>query len=144
MTYSINPNLNNSVNTAADTLRENKVRLDDADNISWSISYIIDRLKQHLANVRYTLRNNKGETGEGRKYYDQACRMQNIGAFKPTPSFIIHLSDLTPKLIKEISELDNESRSFVLCQAVGRIFEDINSELYHNSISKVLKVRLED
>ena len=144
MTYSINPNLNSSVNTSADTLRENNLRLDDADSTPWSMSYIIDRLKQHLANVRYTLTNDKLGTVEGRKYYDQAYRMQNIGAFRPTPSFIIYLSDLTPKLIKQVSELDNESRGYVLCQAVGRIFEDLNSELYHNSISKMLKVRLED
>ena len=143
MTYNINPNLNSSVNTAANTLRKNNLRLDDADSMPWSISYIIDRLKQHLANVRYTLTNDKLETVEGRKYYDQAYIMQNIGALRPTPSFIIYLSDLTPKLIKQISELDNESRGYVLCQAVGRIFEDLNSELYHNSISKVLKVRLE-
>ena len=116
----------------------------DIGNNLWSVNYIIDRLKQHLASFRYILRNCEGERVEGRKYYDQAYQMQAIGAFKPTPSFIVHLSDLTPKLIKEISKLDNETRGYVLLQAVGRIFEDINSELYHNSISKVLKVRLED
>ena len=139
-----NTNLNSSVKKTDDALPEHKVGLYHIDSTLWSISYIIDQLKQHLANVRYTLTNDKLETVEGRKYYDQAYRMQNIGALRPTPSFIIHLSDLTPKLIKQISELDNESRGYVLCQAVGRIFEDLNSELYHNSISKVLKVRLED
>ena len=143
MSYSINPNLNSSVKKTDDALPENKVGLYHIDRTLWCTSYIIDQLKQHLANVRYTLTNDKLVNVEGRKYYDQARRMQNIGAFKPTPSFIIHLSDLTLKLIKEIRELDNESRGFVLCQAVGRIFEDLNSELYHNSISKVLKVRLE-
>jgi hypothetical protein len=93
--------------------------------------------------VRYALTKDKLETVEGRNYYDQAYRMQNIGAFRPTPSFIIHLSDLTPKLIKEISELDNQTRGYVLRQAVGRIFEDLNSKLYHDSISKVLVVKLE-
>jgi hypothetical protein len=28
-------------------------------------------------------------------------------------------------------------------QAVGRIFEDVNFEIYHNSVSRVLKVRLQ-
>lgn len=128
---------------AVDILPKNKSGLDHIDNTPWLTSYIIDRLKQHLANVRYTLRNNEGETVEGRKYYDQAYRMQNIGAFKPTPSFIIHLSDLTRKLFKEISELDNHTRGYVLRQAVGRIFEDLNPKLYHDSISKVLVVKLE-
>ena len=93
--------------------------------------------------MRQTLTNDKPGTVEGRKYYDQAYRMQNIGAFRPTLSFIIHLSDLTPKLIKEISELDNQTCSYVLRQAVGRIFEDLNPKLYHDSISKVLVVKLE-
>jgi hypothetical protein len=144
MTYSINSNLNSSVKKVDNILPQPKVGLSRIDSTQWLTSYIIDQLKQHLANVRYILRNSKDETVEGRKYYDQARRMQNIGAFRPTPSFIIHLSELTPKLIKEISQLDNATRGYVLRQAVGRIFEDINSELYHNSISKVLKVRLED
>ena len=69
--------------------------------------------------------------------------MQMIGALKPTPAFVISLSDLTPKLIKEINELDNQTRGYVLRQAVGRIFEDLDSKLYHDSISKVLVVKLE-
>jgi hypothetical protein len=128
---------------ADDALLKNKLGLYHIDNTLWSISYTIDQLKQQLANLRYILRNSKGETAESRKYYDQAYSMKIIGAFRPTPSFIIHLSDSTPKLIKEISDLDKETRDYVLRQAVGRIFEDINSELYHNSISKVLKVKLE-
>ena len=52
------------------------------------------------------------------------------------------VSDLLPELLKELSILDKKDRKFVLKQAVGRIFEDINSELYHNSISRVLEVRL--
>jgi hypothetical protein len=51
---------------------------------------------------------------------------------------------LTPKLKKEISELDNQTRGYVLRQAVGRIFEDLNPKLYHDSISKVLVVKLEE
>jgi hypothetical protein len=128
---------------AVDTLPKNKSGPDHIDNDRWYPSYIIDRLKQHLANVRYTMTNDKLGTIEVRKYYDQAHRMQNIGAFRPTPSFIIHLSYLTPKLIKEISELDNQTRGYVLRQAVGRIFEDLNPKLYHDSISKVLVVKLE-
>ena len=47
------------------------------------------------------------------------------------------------RLLKELHDLDRETLQYVLLQAVGRIFEDVNSKLYHNSISKVLKVRLE-
>ena len=143
MTYSINSNLNSSVKKVDDTLLEHKLGLYHIDDTLWSTNYIIDRLKEHLANTRYLLKNSKGDTIEGRKYYDQAHQMQAIGAFKPIPCFIVHLSDLTPKLIKEIGELDNETRGYVLRQAVGRIFEDLNPKLYHDSISKVLVVKLE-
>jgi hypothetical protein len=67
-----------------------------------------------------------------------------IGAFRPVPPFLVSVSDLYPELLKELSFLDKRDRSFVLRQAVGRIFEDINSELYHESISRVLEVKLVD
>jgi hypothetical protein len=49
---------------------------------------------------------------------------------------------LAPKIIRELYDLD--IRKYVLKEAVGRIFEDIDSELYHNSISRVLEVKLKD
>jgi hypothetical protein len=109
----------------------------------WTTEYMIDYLKQHLAKVKQPVSNNEGKTVEVRKYYNQAFHFQKIGAFKPAPSFIVYLSDLTPKIIKELSTLDSQTRDYVLRQAVGRIFEDVNSDLYHNSISRVLKVKLE-
>jgi hypothetical protein len=66
-----------------------------------------------------------------------------IGACKPVPKFIINLSDLTHELKKELADLDIATRNFVIKQSVGRIFEDINSRLYHNSISRVLEVKFE-
>jgi len=39
--------------------------------------------------------------------------------------------------------LDEKDKKFVLKQAVGRIFEDINFDLYHDSISANLEVILE-
>jgi hypothetical protein len=128
---------------ADNTLTEYPLKLSDIGIALWSVNYIIDRLKQQLATVRYILRNAEGESVEGRKYYNQAYQMQIAGALKPTPSFLVYLSDLTPKLVKELSNLDNETRGYVLRQAVGRIFEDLNPKLYHDSISRVLVVKLE-
>ena len=54
------------------------------------------------------------------------------------------MTDLEPSLITELGTLDNEDRNFVLKQAVGGIFEDINSRFYHVSISKLLEVELVD
>ena len=105
----------------------------------WTSAYLEDRLKQHLATIE-----TKDEAWyDNRKYYNRAHDLLKIGAFRPVPSFIVSLSDLSPRLVKELHSLDARDREFVLKQAVGRIFEDINPELYHNSISRVLRVKLQ-
>jgi hypothetical protein len=111
----------------------------------WSTNYTIDRLKQHLAKVTYYETTPDGRSVESRKYYNQVFRMLKIGAFNPPPCFIISLSDFDndPRLLEEFHQLDKETLGYILLQAVARMFEDVNSKLYHNSISKVLKVKLE-
>ena len=69
--------------------------------------------------------------------------MQWIGAAKPAPEFVVNLSDLTFELLQALRDLDIITRDFVLKQAVARIFEDVNSGLYNNSISRNLRVKLE-
>ena|SRR5438128_2342239 len=100
---------------------------------------LVDHLKQHLASIE------SEEEGkyDNRRYYNQAHNQLIIGAFKPVPYFIIYLSDLSPKLIRELHSLDCQDREFVLKQAVGRIFEDVNFGIYHNSVSRVLRVKLQ-
>ena len=80
------------------------------------------------------------------KYYHQAMHFFKIGAFdsKMIPRYLISMQDLNPSILRELAALDNEDRNFVLKQAVGHIFEDINSRLYHISISKLLEVELVD
>jgi hypothetical protein len=126
---------------------------DDVTNNSFvpvTSNHLVDWLKSHLAKV---VQINTGEVScreliqsqifGDRKYYNQAFDLLRIGAYKPVPYFIINLSDLTQELRSELSSLDKQTRQFVLKQAVGRIFEDINSDLFHNSISRVLKVKFE-
>jgi hypothetical protein len=111
----------------------------------WTKNYLVDRLKRHLATFDVSVRpSNDEKIYDHRKYYQQAHKSLLFGALKPVPPFVIYLSDLSPKIIKELYDLDRESRKYVLKQAVGRIFEDINSDLYHNSISRVLDVRFTD
>lgn len=102
----------------------------------------VDRLKQHLATIEGADLSDEYDT---RKYYNQAHGMLKIGAFKPAPPFIVFLADLkkNPDLIRELHSLDNTDRTFVLRQAVGRIFEDVNFKIYHTSVSRVLKVKLQ-
>src|SRR5438445_8224206 len=93
------------------------------DSCWWTRNYSIDRLKQELGTIVHQIRTSEGEIAESSKYYDQAYDLLKIGAFKPASYFIIYLSDLSPRLIKELYNLEIVNREFVLKQAVGRIFE---------------------
>jgi hypothetical protein len=83
-----------------------------------------------------------------RLYMRRAHHFLKIGAFSnnnSVPVFVVNLSDLTKRLIQELCQLvDERDRKLVLKQSVPRIFEDIDFELYHDSISKVLKVELRE
>jgi 16S rRNA G966 N2-methylase RsmD len=104
---------------------------------------LVDRLKQNLATITIHITGtDPRKIYDIRKYYNQAHNLLKIGAYTPVPRFPVSVSDICPELLKELSVLDKNDRRFVLKQAVGRIFEDINSKLYHNSISRVLEVRL--
>jgi hypothetical protein len=121
----------------------------DSDSIPWTESYLVNRLKQHLATVESSNKDYENNLQDhrvfdSRKYYNRAHHFLKIGVLNPVPNYVVNLSDLTPKLIKEIYELSNEKdQAFVLKQAIGRIFEDVSFELYHNSVSRVLKVELQ-
>jgi hypothetical protein len=79
-----------------------------------------------------------------RWYYYKAYHYLKLGLFlkKDAPPFKISLSHLSPEILYEVSQLNGKDRKFVLKQAVGRIFEDINFELYYHSISVNLEVIL--
>jgi hypothetical protein len=82
---------------------------------------------------------------EDRLYYYRAFHYLKLGVFKKedAPPFKIKVEHLAPDIIYELNDLDFEDRKFVLKQAVVRIFEDINFDLYHDSlISKSLEVEL--
>jgi len=82
---------------------------------------------------------------DDRWYYYKSYHYLKLGLFlkKDAPPFKISLSHLSPEILFELSQLDEKDRTFVLKQAVGRIFEDINFDLYHDSISANLEVILE-
>ena len=81
---------------------------------------------------------------DDRWYYYKAYHYQKLGLFlrKDAPPFKVSLSHLSPEILYELSELHYKDRTFVLKQGVSRIFEDINVDLYHNSISANLEVVL--
>lgn len=112
------------------------------DDERWTTECLVDELFLYLANFKEIIENIQGQTLEVNKYSQQANELiTRIPDAKPTPTFIIYLSDLTPKLIQELKHSSNEERRYVVMQAVGRIFENINLRLYHLSIAKKLKVQ---
>lgn len=81
---------------------------------------------------------------DDRWYYYKAYHYQKLGLFlrKEATPFKISLSHLSPEIIYALSELNDKDKVFVLKQAIARIFEDINFDLYHDSISANLEVIL--
>ena len=81
---------------------------------------------------------------DDRLYYYKAYHYQKIGLFnrEDVPTFKVKLGHLSHDLIYELAQLNDQYRKFVLKQAVSRIFEDINFDLYHDSISNRLEVEL--
>jgi hypothetical protein len=102
---------------------------------------LIDELFLQLAATKQTIKHNdKAVTIQ--KYYNQALALRPwIAAAYPTLKFVINSCDLIPRIIAEIKTLNDPK--YVLKEAVGRIFENINFRQYHLSISKVLEVVLE-
>ena len=102
---------------------------------------ITDELFLQLAQTKQTIKHNDRSITI-RKYYNQALVLRPwIAVAVPMPKFVINSYDLTPKIISEIKIL--EDPKYVLKEAVGRIFENIDFRQYHLSISKVLEVVLE-
>ena len=114
----------------------------DSHQIRYTISATIEKLKKVLASVKSTdlEENNIDE----REYYYQAYQFQKLGLYKQedVPLFKVKLSQLPEDIIYELSIFDSNTKRFVMKQAVSRIFEDINFDLYHDSISSKLEVIL--
>lgn len=116
-----------------------------AANEFWTIECLVDRLFLRLAEIKESI-NHKDKKIHIRKYYRQARELFKwIPIAKPSPAFIIYISDLTPELKAELEQLITppENLRYVLTQAVGRVFENLDFEYYHLSIARNLSVRFE-
>lgn len=96
-----------------------------------------------LATCTDWLINEYGEHIPGRPYYDQAIELiYQIPIYRPRPSFKVYLKHLSDKLKQQLQGYDKRSLVYILKQSVGRIFEDIDSSYYHNSVTALLEVEL--
>jgi hypothetical protein len=116
------------------------------DEELWTEEYLIDLLFLRLASIKETVCNDKGQTVHVRKYYRQARQLMKwIPITRPHPEFVINISDLTPRIIKELTQIETckKARNYIILQAVTRIFENLDFEYCHLSIFRNLRVRLE-
>jgi exonuclease V gamma subunit len=115
------------------------------DNEEWTTECVVDELFFSLVKKSECITNDKGRTIHIRKYYFRAREILKwIPISKPAPIFIINITDLPEKIIKELEQVkENETITYILTQAVGRIFENLDFKCYHMSIARKLSVRLE-
>jgi hypothetical protein len=128
-----------------ENLRNKAFHGSTVDDEFWTIECLVDKLFLRLAEVKENV-NNNGKEIHVRKYYRQARELFKwIPIAKPSPPFIICISDLTPRLKEELEHLITapESLGYVLNQAVGRIFENLDSERYHMITARKLLVGFE-
>jgi hypothetical protein len=118
-------------------------------DILWTTERLIDELFIDLSSTSCEIKK-LGNDGvyqiiHFKKYYRQALnKFYRIPLWTPAPSFIISISDLSEKVK---SELDNYYKAgcrnmfnYIVTEAVGRLFENIDRIYFHQSIMKNLKV----
>jgi hypothetical protein len=101
-----------------------------ADQREWTTNRAIQNLKYELA------------TFTDKDYEQAQYLIYRIPVHRPTPHFKVYISDLSERMKEELGSYNRKSLTFVLKQAIGRIFEDIHAEYYHDSVSSLLEVDL--
>ncbi len=109
----------------------------------WTTEKLIDELFLHLARVSEQV-SNDGQTIRVKKYYHRAWELsRRIPVWRPTPEFVVDIVDLSERLLKELQDVtSNEWCDYVLKQAVGRIFENLDFEFYHQSVARLLRIKM--
>lgn len=67
--------------------------------------------------------------------------MYKIPIYQPTPYFDVKKSDVTQDLHDELSMYDPDRQKFIMNQAIGKIFEILDSDYYFGSVAKCLRWR---
>lgn len=112
----------------------------------WTQNKFIDELVHELGTTGTQL-DNDGKITTARPYIDQVRElMYRIPLWQPAPPFIIHYSWLSEGMKKQYNDFKKFSTKHefeqVLLDSVGRLFENENSKYYHNSIKKLLRVKV--
>jgi hypothetical protein len=129
------------------TPHEDLVQTKQKSNEEWTTEYSVDQLFLNLVKVKELISSDNGKTILVHKYYRQARQLMYwIPVVRlPSNEFVICVSDLLPSIIKDIESIITTPTTlrYVLTQAVGRIFENLDFEYYHLSVARNLRVRIE-
>jgi hypothetical protein len=132
-----------SENTSPAALQEK----DEQEEDKWTTERIVDEVFLNLVRTTESITvEDGGRSIPVRKYYRQARELMKwIPIARPSPEFVINIGDLTSKVIKEIESIISYPKTlqYVITQAVGRIFENLDLECYQLSIARNLRVRFE-
>jgi hypothetical protein len=82
---------------------------------------------------------------DGNHYEEQARDLiYRIPVYKPTPSFDIKILDLNRQVKEELDARWDNGKiiDYILKEAVGRIFKNIDERYFLLSVKRLLKVRL--
>src|SRR6188472_1705710 len=92
-------------------------------NEEWTAECFVDELLLSLAGIRECITNVDGRIIHVRKYYRRARDILKwIPVSKPSPDFIINISDLPQRILQEFEKVtDSDTRAYIVTEAVGRI-----------------------
>jgi hypothetical protein len=144
-------NIDNLSNKQSLSLGHSKQQEREVDREVWSIECTIEELQLDLSRVVENITSPDNDDGQMKmltvyKYYQQAKDLAKwIPIARPVPEFIINAKDLSPGVIEELeSRLDDiPTLTYILKQAVGRIFENLSHAYFHLSVAGNLRVRIE-
>jgi hypothetical protein len=138
----------------------------EESRIPWSLAAIVDELTISMfdtktvfcminSNQKTSVASDPGEAEEAyrynigsgvlrRLYVEQArYKMYRIPVFRPSPVFVVYLKHLDDRLKKELANLDRQTKDFVMKEAIGRIFEQVDRRFFLLSTKPLLRWRLE-
>jgi hypothetical protein len=126
-----------------------EITVKKVDHEIWSIECTIDELELDLSRATEKITPSDGQGTRSltvRKYYQQAKDLAKwIPIARPVPEFVVNVKDLSPEVIRELEPRidDLPTLGYILKEAVGRIFENLDHTYYHLSIARNLRVRME-
>jgi hypothetical protein len=144
-------------NTEVSAQQEQENKEIKVDGEVWSVECTVDKLQIDLCRAIKHITFSPENDGEDQrsqeeniltvhKYYRQAKELMKwVPIARPVPEFVINASDISPKVIEELeARIDNPPTfRYILKQAVGRIFENLDFAYYHMSVARNLPVRIE-